>query len=90
MGFLPKASESGPKSNGPQPRPRNIMVMSNWALEASVMPISIPIRSSAGRTASIARATIDIREAIKAMNSRECCSDRFCIGKRYNNADRGE
>ena len=68
-GFLPKLSDKGPKSNGPIPKPRKIMVTNSWLFTILVTPISIPIISKAGNNASIDNATTDINDAIRATNS---------------------
>jgi hypothetical protein len=82
-GFLPTLSESGPKTNGPNPRPRKIIVISSWLSTISSVPIVIPIISNAGNNASIANATTDIKDAISATNSNWEVSISFCIRQKY-------
>ena len=69
IGFRPKLSERGPNNNGPIPKPKKIIEIISWFSLASIVPIEMPIRSKAGNSASIAKATTDINEAIKAINS---------------------
>ena len=82
MGFLPKLSEIGPKNKGPIPSPRKIIVISNWLSTTFAVPIEIPIKLRAGSKASIDNATIDIKEAIKAINS-NCAYVVFDIRQKY-------
>ena len=81
-GFLPILSERGPKTKGPNPRPRKIIVMSNWLSTISVVPMVIPIISKAGNKASMDNATTDIRDAISATNSNCEVRNFFCIGQK--------
>jgi hypothetical protein len=63
-GFLPKLSESGPKTKGPNPSPRKIIVMSNWLSTTFVVPIETP-QCLVPVIYVIANATTDINEAIQ-------------------------
>lgn len=69
IGLRPLLSDRGPKNNGPRPSPKNIIMISSWLLAVWVTPKDIPITSKAGSSASIAKATTDIKAAIKAINS---------------------
>ena len=84
-GFLPVASEMGPKKSGPIPIPRKIIVISSWLSIVLAVPIAIPITSKAGNKASIARATTDINAAIKATNSTCEYLVSFCTVQKYFN-----
>src|SRR5690606_17113646 len=79
IGFLPKLSDKGPNTNSPIPNPKNIMVISFWFSVGSKLLMERPMVDIAGKMASMAKATIDIKDAIMAMNSNwgRCCD--FCI-----------
>ena len=78
MGLRPKASDKGPNSSCPNPSPKKIMVISNWLSLGFSTLKALPMSGKAGRSASMDKATIDIKEAIKATNSsfKGCC---FCM-----------
>lgn len=70
IGFLPKLSDKGPNSNCPQPIPKKIMVINNWlSFLLFITPKEALIFGKAGSMASMERATIAIKQAIKATNS---------------------
>ena len=83
MGFLPKLSDSGPKISWPKPKPKKIMVMSNWLSAADSVPIETPMFCKAGNSASIDKATMDIKDAIKATNSSLDFWGMVCIEQKY-------
>jgi hypothetical protein len=69
MGFRPKLSDRGPSTNCPKPIPKKIMVIKNWLSLMSFTPSEALISGRAGSMASMDRATMAIKEAIKATNS---------------------
>jgi hypothetical protein len=69
MGFRPKLSDKGPNTNCPKPIPKKIMVIKNWWPLMTFTPSEALMSGRAGSMASMDRATMAIKEAIKATNS---------------------
>ena len=68
-GLRPMLSESGPQTSWPTPSPANRMEMISWLSVGSVTPRSAPMKGSAGRTVSMARAIMDISNASRITSS---------------------